>query len=57
LRRAIRPLLKKRISSAGLWNQTDKPMNNIRQVFHEMWLSGDVIGDDRQSYIHKAPRR
>ena len=53
LRRKIRPLLSKRINSAGIWHKTGAPIEDIRGALREMWLSGAVIGDDQNGYILK----
>jgi hypothetical protein len=53
LRRKIRPLLPKRIKSAGLWHKTGASIEDIRGALREMWLSGAVIGDDQKGYILK----
>jgi hypothetical protein len=57
LRRKIRPLLSKRISSAGLWHKTGASIDDIRGALREMWLSGAVIGDDQNGYILKEASR
>jgi hypothetical protein len=57
LRRKIRPLLSKRINSAGLWHKTGASIEDIRGALREMWLSGAVIGDDQNGYILKEAGR
>jgi hypothetical protein len=57
LRRQIRPLLSKRVNSAGIWHKTGASIDDIRGALREMWLSGDVIGDDQAGYILKEASR
>ena len=57
LRRQLRPLLSSRSSLIGLKCKTGKPIEEIRAVLREMWLSGAVVGDETSGFMLKGATR
>jgi hypothetical protein len=53
LRRELRPLLSMRSTLIGLRCKTGAPIDEIREVLREMWLSGSIVGNEEAGYILK----
>jgi hypothetical protein len=57
LRHELRSLLSMRSSLIGLRCKTGAPIDEIREVLRDLWLSGSVIGNDQNGYILKEASR